>query len=61
MENIKVYDIPAKWLYEKILAKLLLWGKMISVSIKLQKKYCTVHVKIELNIFALATFKFQLS
>jgi hypothetical protein len=36
--------------------ELTLWGKTLSISIKIQKKYHLLHVRIELNLFKAATF-----
>jgi viroplasmin and RNaseH domain-containing protein len=56
VKDVIIYNILTKWSHEKLLNELMLWGKMISASIKTQKKYYTVQLKIELNLFALATF-----
>jgi hypothetical protein len=36
--------------------ELTLWSKTLSISIKMQKKYHLLHVKIELNSFKAITF-----
>jgi hypothetical protein len=54
--EIMVYDIPSTWRPEKIMSELTLWGKTISISIKTQKKYHSLHVRIELNLFKAAAY-----
>jgi hypothetical protein len=56
VHKIMVCDVPSTWRPEKIMNKLTLWGKTLSISIKTQKKYHSLHVRIELNSFKAATF-----
>jgi hypothetical protein len=56
VHEIIVYDVPSTWQPEKIMNELTLWGKTISISIKMQKKYHLLHVKIELNSFKATAF-----
>uniref|UniRef100_U9ULD4 Uncharacterized protein n=1 Tax=Rhizophagus irregularis (strain DAOM 181602 / DAOM 197198 / MUCL 43194) TaxID=747089 RepID=U9ULD4_RHIID len=57
IRDILVYDVPVSLTPEEILQQLTLWGKTISLQMKQQKKYQTVHLKIELTSFRLAQFK----
>jgi hypothetical protein len=56
VHEIMVYDIPSTWQPEKIMNELTFWGKMLSISIKTQKKYHSLCVRIELNSFKAAAF-----
>jgi hypothetical protein len=51
-----VYNMPFMWWSEKIMNKLTLWGKTLSISIKTWKKYHLFQVIIKLNSFKTATF-----
>ncbi|GES97625.1 hypothetical protein GLOIN_2v1700277 [Rhizophagus clarus] len=51
-----IYDIPAKWSHEILLNHLTKWGTTISMTIKRQKKYMTVHVRIALSSFTVSSF-----
>ncbi|EXX62921.1 hypothetical protein RirG_157200 [Rhizophagus irregularis DAOM 197198w] len=57
IRDILVYDVPVSLTPEEILQQLTLWEKTISLQMKQQKKYQTVHLKIELTSFHLAQFK----
>ncbi|PKC55592.1 hypothetical protein RhiirA1_429486, partial [Rhizophagus irregularis] len=57
IRNILVYDVPVSLTPEEILQQLTLWIKTISLQTKQQKKYQTVHLKIELTSFHLAQFE----
>jgi hypothetical protein len=56
VHEIMVYDVPSTWRPEKIMNELTLWGKMLSISIKTQKKYHSLCVRIELNLFKATAF-----
>ncbi|GES98372.1 hypothetical protein GLOIN_2v1676095 [Rhizophagus clarus] len=56
VRNIFVYDVPADWSHAKIIAKLKAWGDVISMTTKHQHKYQTLHIKICLSTFSLASF-----
>jgi hypothetical protein len=56
VHELTVYDVPSTWRPEKIMSELTLWGKTISISIKMQKKYHSLHVRIELNSFKATAF-----
>ncbi|GBB97064.1 hypothetical protein RclHR1_29040001 [Rhizophagus clarus] len=49
IRDIIVYDIPAKWDNYTIINALSAWGKVISMTVKWQKKYKTLHVKLEIS------------
>ncbi|GBC06069.1 hypothetical protein RclHR1_06600003 [Rhizophagus clarus] len=49
VRDIIVYDIPAKWDNITIINALSDWGKVISMTVKWQKKYKTLRVKIEIS------------
>jgi hypothetical protein len=51
-----IYDIPIEWSYKKILNKLTVWRTTISITVKKQKKYQTVRVKIALSSFMISFF-----
>ncbi|GBB87729.1 hypothetical protein RclHR1_01420032 [Rhizophagus clarus] len=46
--DILIYDIPAKWDNVKLLEYLKVWGNIISVIVKKQKKYKTVRCKLNI-------------
>ncbi|GBB90980.1 hypothetical protein RclHR1_18050005 [Rhizophagus clarus] len=48
VQDIIVYDIPAKWDNITIINALSEWGKVISMTVKRQKKYKTLRVKFEM-------------
>ena len=54
--EVLVYDIPATWSHDKLLAELKLWGHVISINTKLHQKYQSVWIKIEFNSFQLAKY-----
>ncbi|GES90591.1 uncharacterized protein LOC112597101 [Rhizophagus clarus] len=54
--NILVYDIPAKWNNVELLEYLKVWGNIISVMVKKQKKYKTVKCKLEI-MYAFSTWE----
>jgi hypothetical protein len=56
IRDIMIYDIPIEWSYEKILNELTAWGTTISATVKKQKKYQTVRVKIALSSFTVSSF-----
>ncbi|GBB90977.1 hypothetical protein RclHR1_18050002 [Rhizophagus clarus] len=47
--DLVVYDIPAKWTNYQLLSELNKWGKVVSVSTQVQKKYQTARVRLTLN------------
>ncbi|GBB98976.1 hypothetical protein RclHR1_33810001 [Rhizophagus clarus] len=47
--NLVVYNIPAKWTNYQLLSKLNKWGKVVSVSTRVQKKYQTARVRLTPN------------
>ena len=49
LKDITVYDIPAIWTEEEILKYLEMWGRVIKLSTKVQRKYQTLRVQIELH------------
>ncbi|GBC06153.1 hypothetical protein RclHR1_06660006 [Rhizophagus clarus] len=49
VRDIIVYDIPAKWDNFTIINALFDWGKVISMTVKRQKKYKTLCVKLEIS------------
>ncbi|GBB99080.1 hypothetical protein RclHR1_34040001, partial [Rhizophagus clarus] len=51
VHDIIVYDIPAKWDNYTIINALSAWGKVISMTVKRQKKYKTLCVKLEISQF----------
>ncbi|GBB95978.1 hypothetical protein RclHR1_26580002 [Rhizophagus clarus] len=57
IRDIFVYDVPSSWSHEKILAELKAWGDPISMTVKKQRKYQTLRIKICLSTFALASFE----
>ncbi|GES84239.1 hypothetical protein GLOIN_2v1765605 [Rhizophagus clarus] len=48
VRDIFIYDVPAKWENITLLDYLKVWGNVISVTIKKQKKYKTVRYKLEI-------------
>lgn len=56
VRTIIIYDIPSSWRPEKILSELALWGKTISISTRVQKKYQTVRLHIEMASFQVTKF-----
>ncbi|GES91381.1 hypothetical protein GLOIN_2v1662849 [Rhizophagus clarus] len=57
IRDIFIYDVPSSWSHEKILAELKAWGDPISMTVKKQRKYQTLRIKICLSTFALASFE----
>ncbi|GBB94659.1 hypothetical protein RclHR1_00240007 [Rhizophagus clarus] len=57
IRDIFVYDVPSSWSHKKILAELKAWGDPISMTVKKQRKYQTLRIKICLSTFALASFE----
>ncbi|GBB96791.1 hypothetical protein RclHR1_28340001 [Rhizophagus clarus] len=57
IRDIFVYDVPSSWSHEKILAELKAWGDPISMTVKKQRKYQTLQIKICLSTFALTSFE----
>ncbi|EXX53133.1 uncharacterized protein OCT59_025390 [Rhizophagus irregularis] len=57
VRDILVYDVLVSWTPEDILKELTLWEKTISLQTKPQRKYQTLHLKIELSTFRLAQFE----
>jgi hypothetical protein len=55
--DLLVYDIPAKWTHEQILSHLILWGNTISLLTRIQRKYQSVRIKIELNDFTYPKYR----
>ncbi|GBB88888.1 hypothetical protein RclHR1_01550022 [Rhizophagus clarus] len=51
VQDIIVYDVPAKWDNYTTINALAVWGKVISMTVKRQKKYKTLHVKLEISQF----------
>ncbi|GBB87185.1 hypothetical protein RclHR1_13620001 [Rhizophagus clarus] len=51
-----IYDIPAKWNNVELLEYLKVWGNIISVMVKKQKKYKTVKCKLEI-MYAFSTWE----
>jgi len=49
VREMVIYDIPSIWPAEKCLQELNEWGKVISMSAKIQKKFQTLRVKMELT------------
>ena len=49
IKDILIYDIPSNWTDEDILNHLQSWGKTLQICSKIQRKYQTLRVKIELN------------
>ncbi|GBB96207.1 hypothetical protein RclHR1_02700009 [Rhizophagus clarus] len=47
--HLTVYDVPVEWTQEQIIAALATWGNTIKISMKKQRKFQTVWVKILLN------------
>ncbi|GBB95439.1 hypothetical protein RclHR1_25350002 [Rhizophagus clarus] len=47
--DLVVYDIPAKWTNYQFLSELNKWGKVVSVSTRVQKKYQTARVRLTPN------------
>ncbi|GBB83910.1 hypothetical protein RclHR1_10570008 [Rhizophagus clarus] len=47
--DLVVYDIPAKWTNYQLLSELNKWGKVVSVSTRVQKKYQTARVRLTPN------------
>jgi hypothetical protein len=56
IRDIMIYDVPIEWSYEKILNELTAWGTTISATVKKQKKYQTIRVKIALSSFTVSSF-----
>jgi len=48
IKDIIVYDIPSTWTEEQLLLQLKAWGNVIQFSTKVQRKYQTLRVKVEL-------------
>ncbi|GBB91662.1 hypothetical protein RclHR1_01900027 [Rhizophagus clarus] len=44
--DLVVYDIPAKWTNYQLLSELNKWGKVVSVSTRVQKKYQTARTEL---------------
>ncbi|GBB98815.1 hypothetical protein RclHR1_03330012 [Rhizophagus clarus] len=57
IRDIFVYNVPSSWFHEKILAELKAWGDPISMTVKKQRKYQTLRIKICLSTFALTSFE----
>ncbi|GBB95020.1 hypothetical protein RclHR1_24610001 [Rhizophagus clarus] len=57
IRDIFVYDVPSSWSHKKILAELKAWGDPISMTVKKQRKYQTLRIKICLSTFALTSFE----
>ncbi|GBB86924.1 hypothetical protein RclHR1_13370010 [Rhizophagus clarus] len=57
IRDIFVYDVPSSWSHEKILAEFKVQGDPISMTVKKQRKYQTLQIKICLSTFALASFE----
>ncbi|GBB92702.1 hypothetical protein RclHR1_20440005 [Rhizophagus clarus] len=57
IRDIFVYDVPSSWSHNKILAELKAWGDPISMTVKKQRKYQTLQIKICLSTFTLASFE----
>ncbi|GBB83984.1 hypothetical protein RclHR1_10630002 [Rhizophagus clarus] len=51
IRDIIVYDIPAKWNNYTTINALFAWEKIISMTVKRQKKYKTLRVKLEISQF----------
>ena len=51
-----MYDVPIGWSQEKIIANLQAWGDVLSFTIKKQRKYQTLRLKICLSSFTKASF-----
>src|SRR4051812_42062636 len=49
IRDITIYDIPSTWTQLDILQHLKLWGHVIAMKTKSQKKYSTVTISIDLN------------
>jgi len=56
VKDVVVYDVPAEWPIEDLLTKFSVWGDVISIKTKAQRKYQTVRVKIVLTEAYLAAF-----
>ncbi|GES72604.1 hypothetical protein GLOIN_2v1473242 [Rhizophagus clarus] len=54
--NLVVYDILAKWTNYQLLNELNKWGKVVSVSTRVQKKYQTARVRLTPNHNCLKTY-----
>ena len=60
--DILIYDIPSKIIDEQFVLGFKYWGKLISVSKKMQRNYMTLRVKITLNEnFAIAYYRAESS
>ncbi|GBB84818.1 hypothetical protein RclHR1_01140007 [Rhizophagus clarus] len=56
VRDVMLYDIPVEWSPKTILTHLTTWGQVTLMSIKSQRKYCTVRLKIAFNNFTLQAF-----
>ncbi|GBC05951.1 hypothetical protein RclHR1_06520007 [Rhizophagus clarus] len=56
VRDVMLYDVPVEWSPETILTHLTIWGQVALMSIKSQRKYCTVRLKIAFNDFTLQAF-----
>ena len=56
IHDVLVYDIPSTWKPEKLLAELILWGKVISINMKLSRKYQSARIRIIFNSFQLRQY-----
>ena len=56
IRSIFIYDIPTSWTAEKILSELKEWGVPLDMTVKRQRKYQTVKVRIVLSSFTCSTF-----
>ena len=48
IKDILVYDVPSDWTEEKILYQMQPWGKVIHLFSKIQRKYQTIRVRVEM-------------
>ncbi|GBB85675.1 hypothetical protein RclHR1_12150010 [Rhizophagus clarus] len=51
VQDILIYDVPAKWDNYELLSHLSTWGNVISISTKRQRKYKTVRCKLVISEF----------
>ncbi|GBB98995.1 hypothetical protein RclHR1_03390011 [Rhizophagus clarus] len=51
-----LYDVPTSWSPEQILTNLSTWDQVIAMSLKSQRKYYTIRLKIAFNQFTLQAF-----
>ncbi|GBB99374.1 hypothetical protein RclHR1_00350030 [Rhizophagus clarus] len=54
--DLVVYDIPAKWTNYQLLSELNKWGKVVSISTRVQKKYQTARDRLTPNHNCLKTY-----